>query len=147
MTRTRGSGAWKASTSSSRSCRVRPSPVSWVLDELAEAKQPEPATAAHQLPHLRHEVGVVAAQEDVVVVGDQRLESALDADVDDLLVRVPGQRDRAVAEGQQRLDERRRQVALRGVEEEQADDRLAPQRPVRLRRRRRPAARRPGRRR
>ena len=94
-------------------------------DELAEREQPQPA-AVVQRPSWGGEVAVVAAQHHVGVVALQRLEGALDADVDDLLVGAAGQRDRAVAHRQQRLDERQRHLAVGGVEEEQPDGRLAP---------------------
>ena len=57
---------------------------------------------------------------------DERLERALDADVDGLLAGAAGQRDRAVVQREQRGDERHRQLAVRGVEEEQRHDGLLP---------------------
>ena len=71
-------------------------------------------------------VAVVAAQQDVGVLTGldplgQRLQGALNTDVDDLLVVAsgPGQRHGAVVHGQQGLDEAHGHMAAGGVEEEQ----------------------------
>src|SRR5438045_3512334 len=71
---------------------------------------------------LRHEVGVVAGEQDVARTGvGDGVESPLDPEIDDLLVlgSSAGERDRLEAEGQQRLDEGHGQLPRRCVEEEQ----------------------------
>ena len=55
---------------------------------LAQRDQADPALTAEQRLHLRHEVAVVAAQEDVGVAVDERVQLQA-ADVDNLLVARP----------------------------------------------------------
>ena len=71
-------------------------------------------------------VAVVAAQQDVGLLPGlgpfgQRLQGALNTDVDDLLVVAagPGQRHGAIVHGQEGLDEAHGHMAAGGVEEEQ----------------------------
>jgi hypothetical protein len=71
------------------------------------------------------EVAVVADEQDVTGAVGQRLEGALDRDVDDLGRRVAGQRDRLVVHGLEGLDEGHRHAAA-GVEEEKGLDVLLP---------------------
>ena len=83
-----------------------PSAVNCVLANSRSAISPTRRSPPSSASMCGGEVAVVAAQQDVGVVVDQRVEGALDADVDDLLVGAPGQRDRPVVHRQQRLHER-----------------------------------------
>ena len=80
--------------------------------ELAEAHESGAAVRRRrQIRHLRDEVLVVADQHDVRRAGLQRFGGALDRDVHDLA--LAAQRDRLVAQRDERLHEARRQAVAR----------------------------------
>src|SRR5690606_34317253 len=92
--------------------------------EFAEAHEAGAALRRRcEVLQLRDEVLVMADQHDVVLALEERLGGALDRDVDDLA--LAAQRDRLVAQRDERLHEAHREAVGDG-EEEQALDRLLP---------------------
>ena len=94
-----------------------------VVAELGEPDDPDPAPV-EEFPDLVDEVAVIADEQDVGVPVADGVEGSLHGDVDDLLVGFAGERHRPVADREQRLHERHRQLGGDG-EEEESPHRLA----------------------